>query len=95
MTHDIDLHQKVSSRSAVDARFSLFTDTDALAVINTCRNRVCDLFPAGSITASMTLSTLLLYYLTGSSTVRTGLYISHCAEQGLLGKDYLTFTTTL
>ena len=43
----------------------------------------------------MAIGTFLLYHLTTSLTLRTGLYITHSAEERLLRKYHLALTTAL
>ena len=87
-------HQKISSGTSVHARLSFFTDPDALTVIDTGRDRYCDLLAAAGIALTTTVRTLLFHDLTGTAAVRTGLYISNHPEKRLLGIDHLAFTAT-
>ena len=88
MTGNDHFYKKVSSRPAVDAGLPFLPDTDALSVINSCRNGYLDLLAACNITGSAAVCTFFLNDLSCSVTFRTGLDISDCAEEGLLGKDY-------
>ena len=92
MTFYLNFNQQIPSWAAVYTRFTLFTNTDALSVVNTGRDRHCDLLAVCDVTASMAVRTFLFYDLTASVTVRTGLYISYRAKQGLLCIYDLTFT---
>ena len=99
MTGNLNLHQKVSSRSSVDARLTFLADPDALSVINACRNRNLDLLAAAGVSGSMSVGTLITDDLSGAAAVRTGLYVSNGSEDGLLGisnlSGSLTFRTGL
>ena len=95
MTLYVHFHQKISSGAAVHARLSFFTDPDALAVIDTGRDRYCDLLAAAGITLTTTVRTLLFHDLTGTAAVRTGLHISNHPEKRLLGIDHLAFAAAL
>ena len=75
MTGYIYLNQQISSRSAVGSRLTFFTDTDTLAIVDTGRYRYLDLLSGRSISGSTAGTAFVLDHLTGSVTVRTGLYI--------------------
>ena len=83
MMRYIDFHEKVPSRASVHSRFSFVTDTDALSVVNTCRDRNFDLLPAGGISCSGAVRAFFFYDLTGTVTVGTGLNILDSAEERL------------
>ena len=76
MTGYLYFYQQIASRSAIGSRFSFFTDTDALSIVDTCRNRYLDLLSACGKSGSTAIRAFVFDDLTGSSTVRTGLYVS-------------------
>ena len=88
------LNEKVSSLAAVRSGLTLSGDTDALSVIDTCRDFDLDLLLAGDISGTIAVRALLLDDLTGTTTVRTCLDILYLTEEGLLGIDDLAFTVT-
>ena len=91
----VNLNEEISSRSAINSRFSFFTDAYALSVIDTCRNRNFDLLSAGCISCTCTFRTFLFHDLTGTTTVRTRLYILYGSKEGLGCIYDLTFTAAL
>ena len=88
------LNEKVSSLAAVRSGLSFSCDTDALSVVDTCRDLDLNLLLAGDISGTVAVRALLLDDLTGTSAVRTCLDILYLTEEGLLGVDDLTFTVT-
>ena len=94
MTGYLYFYQQIASRSAIGSRFSFFTDTDALSIVDTCRNRYLDLLSACGKSGSTAIRAFVFDDLTGSSTVRTGLYVSYHTEHGLLCICYLTGSMT-
>ena len=54
-----NLYQQITSRSSVASRFTFFSDSYALSVINTCRNRYFDFLFIGNITAAVAICTFL------------------------------------
>ena len=91
MAGNNNLNQQVSSRPAVCSRFSLISDTDTLSIVNTCRYRNLDFLSLVHVSGSAAVCTFVLDHLTGTVTLRTGLYISHHTEHGLLGIYHLAF----
>ena len=94
MTGYIYLYKKVASRAAVCTRLSLLTDAYALSIVDTGRDRNLNLLARRSISCSTAGTAFVLDDLTGSITVRTGLYITDHTKHGLLCIDNLTFTFT-
>ena len=84
-----------AERFAVNSRFTVITDTDALSVVNTRWNLNGLLNFLCNITSSTTVRTFFFNDLTASLAVRTSLHILHHTKQGLLRIYHLTFTTTL
>ena len=95
MTADSYLYQQIASTTAIDTRFTLIPDTDALSIVDTSRDAYLDLLSIGDVTTAMTVRTLILDDLTGTTTVRTCLDISYHTKQRLLGIYHLALTATL
>ncbi len=92
MPSDDYFYEQVASRSAVCSRFSLISDSDALAIINPRRNRYLDFLLICDISRAVTILALLFNNLSGSVTVRTSLNASGRSEENLLCKHDLTFS---
>ena len=94
MTGYIYLNQQISSRTAVGSRLTFFTDTDALAIVDTGRYRYLDLLSGRGISGSTAGTAFVLDHLTGSVTVRTSLNITYHTKHGLLGVNDLALAFT-
>ena len=90
-----NLYEQIASRSAVDSRLALLPDTDALSVVDTCRNRHLNLFLACNVSGTPAIRALVFDDLSGTATVRTGLHILHRTKERLLCKYNLSLTATL
>ena len=90
-----NLNKKVSSWSAVDSGFTLFSYSYALAVINAGRNCNLDLLATCNVSGSVTVCTLLFDDLTCTATFRTCLNVSYSAKEGLLCIYNLSLTAAL
>ena len=88
------LNEKVSSLAAVRSGLSFSCDTDALSVVDTCRDLDLNLLLAGDISGTVAVRALLLDDLTGTSAVRPSLDILYRTAEGRLGVDDLAFTVT-
>src|SRR5699024_5967186 len=90
-----DFYKQISSGSSVSSGFSLVTDSDALAIINSCRNRNLDLFTTRRIPGSMAFRAFIPDHLSSAAAFRTSLDITDRAEHRLLCIGHLTGSVTL
>ena len=86
----IYFYQQIPAGAAVLSRLSFSAKTDALAVVDSGRNRNLQFFFLACITLSMTVRAFFTDYRAFSSAGRTGRYILHHAKQRLLGLDNLS-----
>ena len=90
-----DFYQQVAPGTAVDAGLALFTDANALTIVNACRNRDIDGLAAGDIACAAAVGTFILDDLAAAAAVRAGLDIPDCSEEGLLCKYDLALAAAL
>ena len=94
MTGYLNLDKQISSWSTVYTRLAFFTDTDALAIVDSGRNVDLNAFSAGCIARAVACGTFIANDLSGSVTIRTRCHVSHRTEHGLLCVRNLTGTVT-
>ena len=94
MTGYLNLDKQISSRSAVYTRLAFFTDTDALAIVDSGRNVDLNAFSAGRVSRAAAYGTFVTDDFSGSAAIRAGCHVSHRAEHGLLCVRNLTGTVT-
>ena len=84
-------HQQIAPLSAAGSGLALPGQTDALAIVDACRDRHFEFLSRGNISGAVALRTFFADHLAGAAAVRTGLDILNRAEEGLLGVHDLAF----
>ena len=82
------------SWAAVCSRLSFFTNTDALTIVYTSRNRYLDFLSGGSISCTTAGGTFLFDHLTCAAAFWTCLYITDHTEHRLLRINNLSLSVT-
>ena len=90
-----NFHHQISSWTSVCTWLTLLPDTDTLSVVDSGRYRYLNLLTAGNKSGSTAIRAFVSDNLSGSMTIRTGLYILDGSEHGLLGIYHLAGTMTL
>ena len=87
-------NKQITSRSTIDSRLTLVSNSYALSIVNTSWNRYLNSLLRRHITSTTTSATFLLDNLTRTITVRTCCDILHNSKESLLCHHNLTFTIT-